>query len=268
MKALTLSLFFFLVLLKDLDALDPAPGKVYVFNYIEQVTPSDGLGNTSGTSITIDAGVRFVIKHLMPNGDLVIAFNEWESTNNQKKYNYQFDASGKSTGILLYFLLARTVFDNSCKEYVYVPNWDISFGTLTTPFRFRHQPFLYTNNVSLGATIAFTKKIYQNFSVGVVPGISLTKVELDKFSTNGFVEDKTERPALTPSISLLFGYKNINVTAGIGWDIVNRVSDTEKSWIYNGAHWFGIGIGINLFSSNKESDTAEQPADQTNKKAK
>lgn len=102
-----------------------------------------------------------------------------------------------------------------------------------------------------------------------MPGISLTKVELDKFSTNDFVADKTERPAFTPSFSILFGFKSVNITAGIGWDIVNKISDVEKSWVYNGNRWFGIGIGINLFSSNKQDNgNAEKPEGQTDKKAK
>jgi len=249
-------------------ALDPKPGTTYVFNYIETIAPCDGMGNPSvGSNLTAQVGARFEVVHVMPNNDVVIVFKEWRSQADKQTYNYTF-AAGAKTGIR-YFLLTKGIFDKSCAEYIYTPTWDINFGTLTTPFRFRNKPSLYTNNVSLGATIAVTKKIYKNFSVGAVPGISLTKVELDKFSTNGAVDDKTERPALTPSFSLLFGFKSVNVTVGIGWDIVNKISDVEKSWLYNGKRWFGIGIGINLFSSNKENkNTAEQPKGQTDKKAR
>ena len=187
------------------------------------------------------------MERILDGKSVVIKFINWkkDSTN---RVTYNFKSPQDKTPF--FFSLDSTTFANSCSEYTYVGNWDITFGTFTTPFKFRHNPLLFTNNLNLGTSICFQVKKGPNWSLGFVGGLSLSSITLDNFSTKGAVPSSTERPAVTPSLNLMIGYKNINLMFGLGWDYINKTSPLEESWIYNGKHWVGVGVGISLFNSN------------------
>lgn len=224
----------------------------YIFDAYEKVKECDVLGNNiSATSTTILIGSLFTVVRVPDQKHLVIKFLDWSKKQQAKveKYNYTIDKS-TNTKTEKFFLLEKSVFDKSCSQYTPQQRWDITFGTLTTPFKFRHNPFLFTTNLNLGTSVSFQKKFFTNWSWGVVAGLSLSSVALDSFSTKGAVMASTERPAVTPSIHAMIGYKNINLMVGFGWDIINKTSTLEKSWIYSGKRWIGIGVGVSLFNSN------------------
>jgi hypothetical protein len=238
-------------------------GKTYIFDAFEKVKNCDALGATDSSEITITKGALYTVERVMNNGDLVIKFLPWGKNNQteQKKYNFKMlsteatKASPLPNDNIKFFLLSKSTFALSCSEYNFQQKWDITFGTLTTPFKFRHSPFLFTTNLNLGALVAFQRKFSTNWSWGVVGGLSLSSVTLDSFSTKGFVMTTTERPAVTPTISGMIGYKNINVTIGFGWDIINKPSAIEESWMYAGKRWIGVGIGISLFNASSTPQT-------------
>jgi len=172
-----------------------------------------------------------------------------------------------------YFTLPIDSVNQVSTEEVSLPNWDITFGILTTPFKIRFRKFAFSNNAGIGTAVYFQKKFNKNWSWGVVPGISLTSVTLDAASTNvhpdGTVSaplskssatmpltTSSTRPAFTPSLSYVISYKTINFTIGAGCDFISKPteiatgSNPEAGWIYNGKPWLGIGFGVSLFGNN------------------
>ncbi len=110
--------FFFIVSYQSL-ALDPKPGTTYVFNYIESVAPSDGLGTTTGgANVTVPAGARFEVVHVTANGDVVIAFKEWLSQANKQLYNYTYSGATK-TGRLYFCYLKIPLTVVALNMYIY-----------------------------------------------------------------------------------------------------------------------------------------------------
>nr|WP_315417432.1 hypothetical protein [uncultured Pedobacter sp.] len=223
-------------------------GKTYIFDYYETIYKSDNLGENVGERETALLGSLFTVVRVLDK-KVVIKFNNWEdSSPNKQKYN--LDANR-----IIFFVLDKDVFQKSCSEYE--KKWDIAFGTFTTPFKIRNKPFLFTTDLNLGASISFRRRFSQNFYWGVIGGLSLSSVKLDSLSTNGTVKTPSDRPAITPSINGLLGYKNINLIFGVGIDYISQTSKIEQSWVYHKKPWFGIGIGVSLFNGHAEANGTE-----------
>ncbi|MCB0524157.1 MAG: hypothetical protein R3A50_07075 [Saprospiraceae bacterium] len=68
-----------------------------------------------------------------------------------------------------------------------------------------------------------------------------------------------KKPALTPSLNLLFSFQNFSIGFGKGMDWINADSAESTSWIYNKKICYAVGFGINIFrSSSNESTTARE----------
>lgn len=232
--------------------IDHYKGKIYIFDAYEVGVECDALGGNTGASTTMLKGAMFSVERVPDATHLVIRFLKWKKDQTKvSKYNL------KASGERVFFLLTKAIFDASCSEHQLVPAWDINFGSMTTPFKFRSHPFLFTTNLNLGTSVAFQKKFEKSWSWGIIGGLSLSSVSLDSFSTKGIVKNVTERPAVTPSFHGMIGYKNINITIGLGWDFINRTSSIEEIWIYHGKRWIGIGIGVSLFNANSNAQGTE-----------
>lgn len=222
--------------------------KTYIFNYYEKIVKSDNLGEHTGKEETALLGSLFTVVRVLDK-TLVIKFNDWSSDTSAKNEKNRLKYL-KYNDDLAFFVLDKTVFKNSCSEYV--KKWDITFGTFTTPFKIRLKPFLFTTDLNLGASISFKRRFSREFCWGGILGLSLSSVKLDSLSTNGFVKTPTDRPAITPSINALIGYRNINLMLGFGIDYISQTSNIEANWVYHKKPWFGVGIGVSLF--NKQTD--------------
>jgi hypothetical protein len=223
--------------------------KIYIFDGYEEVHECSVSGKPIGDNPTTALkGSLFSVEKVPDDTHLIIRFRNWDKryADKRKIFNFNTDNSGNEKEPK-FFVLEKSVFDKSCSEYI--QRWNINFGALTTPFKFRRDPFLFTTNLNLGTSVSFQKIFSINFTWGIVAGLSLSSVTLDSFSTKGIVLVSTERPAVTPSISGMIGYKNINLTVGFGWDLINKTSALEKSWAYDGKKWIGIGLGVSLFNS-------------------
>lgn len=263
------------------DHIEKYKGKTYIFDSYEQVTECSPLGLTAGgTSLIILKGALFTVEKILPNGNLVIHINLYTlpkrdsakyaiAVRNRALYNFKTDPKlGPSSLVtendnVKFFLLSPAVMVSSTSEYTITPIWDITFGTFTTPFKFRMSPFLFTTNLNLGTSLCFQKPFATNFSWGIIGGLSLSSIILDSFSTKGTVMTSSERPAITPSLHGMIGYKMINLVAGFGWDFINKTSTIEQSWIYQGKMWIGIGIGVNLFTANNNTPATTSNAQRT-----
>jgi len=257
-------------------------GKTFIFDANEQLSECSAVGSTdkSHRSVIVNRGSRFTVAHIDEHsGDLTIQFILWElpsksdtvkyvrAIHNLKTFNVKFETDSIESyvrskknipdTIIRYFLLSQDKMSTSVSEYVKDKNWDINYGTFTTPFKFRPTKSAFSNSFSLGASVFIQNTVSTNFSWGFVVGFSVSSVALDSASTSNTVKTSTDRPSYTPSIGVLAIYKTINITLGTGADYINRPSAVERSWIYNGKPWIGLGIGVNLFSNNKPANTTK-----------
>ncbi|PZU87013.1 MAG: hypothetical protein DI529_07655 [Chryseobacterium sp.] len=248
---------------------------IYILDQNISVVSCDGIGEQPGKKEIAMKGYLFTIEKEKSDQSVVIKFLNWEKDSiKAEKFNSSTELVEKKVlkdkrlvNIIepvhspRFFLISK---DDRIKysRFIKQKKWDITFGTITTPFKFRFSPSVFTNNLSLGGSANYTYKFLNDFHVGGVIGLSLSSVTLDAASTNGFVTDNTERPAFTPSLHLLLGYKQINLLAGVGWDIINKNSEIEKSWIYNGKPWLGLGLGISLFNQNSEKTSTQSDSGQ------
>jgi len=195
-------------------------------------------------------GTPFTVIRILDTNIIGTSFTSGDLIVNFKVTYYLKKDSSKKIVQKEFFILKQSDFAKYAKVFVKPPSpWDVSFGALTLPFKLRFNPFNFNANASIGTSV-FLQHKNQNFSYGLVFGLSLSSVLLDSTSTKGSVITGTQRPAFTPSLGLIVAWKNISLTFGPGWDIINLTSSIEKSWIYQGKTWFGLGIGINLFSPN------------------
>jgi len=175
-----------------------------------------------------------------------------------------------------YFLIGKDTLTDLCAPYKKVKDWDINYGALVTTFKLRFRRFSFSNNLSLGGAIYFQHKMKSdtNFKWGIIGALSLSSVTLDSSTTNlhtkPLLTTSTTRPAFSPSMHYAISYKQIDLTVGIGWDLLSKPSDAahasatnpEAGWIYNNKPWLGIGLGFNLFTSSSAKGT---PSDKTQK---
>lgn len=228
----------------------------YIFDSNDVLGDCDAQGNSANASTSLTKGYLFsVVKVVGQN--LVITLNTWTKGTNIK-YNGHF------------YLLSMDMFDNDCSVYTPVPKASFNFGTLITPFKLRFNPFVSTANINIGGAGYYQHRIKnsKNVTYGFVLGLSVSSLTLDSSSTNGYVKTSTDRPAITPSFHGIISYKNISLTAGFGFDYLNQTSAIEKSWVYKGKAWLGLGLGISLFNNNSDnsSKTTQAAVDQTKSK--
>ncbi len=283
------SSFSFLLFAQDATNTTGSPDKLYSFKYDKKLSECDADGSNTRDPQIVPRGTYFSITSVTPSG-YVITINLFKykkgMTNDQRavvlknRKNFNYDSfpqnSGDSLGVPYLsdgtdnrkrFFISNTDFTTFAVEK---PEFiSLDYGTLIEPFKFRSNPSIFTTNLSLGAIIGFQKSFPRgsNYNYGLYAGLSLSSITLDSFSTKGTVLVNSDRPALTPSINFLIGYKSINVTVGIGWDIINQTSPIEKSWVYQGKPWIGLGIGLKLFTPNSANTTPAPAAGSTQTKS-
>lgn len=264
--------------------------KIYVFYYNSNIQECDGAGNilmneTNSPKIAYK-GSTFTVEDEI--GDvLVIKFGVWnlpKQRNKQyyseqlsKRSNYNFKNNPElsfkkhSFESIRYFRITKEEFNNSCTQYVpkievsqFWKRIDFTFGTLTIPFKIRSldkpNKLVFTPNLSIGGAIYSQYKVSEDFSFGFVGGISVSSITLDSASTEGVVKvnhSGNSRPSLTFTGQFLAAYKTINLTVGLGWDYINIATNIERSWIYQGKPWLGIGIGVSLFNEGTAPEKTE-----------
>ena len=249
-------------------SMTPYAGKSYVFNGNVQIVECDAVGHSisANPANAIKGSVFDVVSIISPDCDLVIQFHVWKNIDptsfiKRQMYNYKSTADKdvstitKSNDNIRYFILKKNDMINICSEYVNPRTPTVAFGTFSMPFKFRPSKSNFTSNLSLGTSVYVNSQLTTNSSCGFVVGLSLSSVSLDSLSTNGKIKTSSDRPAITPSFSLVYAYKNINFIFGVGADYINKTSAIEQNWIYNGKPWLGFGIGINLFSAASTQTT-------------
>jgi hypothetical protein len=159
-----------------------------------------------------------------------------------------------------YFLLALA----DMKEKT-VPRYNrkasFTAGTVLIPVKMRLQKFDFSKDFTIGTTagVKFRLSNYVRNYINVLAGLGITSVTLDKRSTNGKIKQRTEVPAVSPSLGFVMEFNN-TAQAGIfcGCDYI---SDNEnKNLIYHGKLWLSFGLGFTILSQESNISLVEEDA--------
>lgn len=138
---------------------------------------------------------------------------------------------------------------------------DWSSGIAVLPIKVRKNPdFTFSKDFTLGISaggkmrISHLNPTFVNFLFNV--GIS--SVTLDGPSTLNKVTTPSERSAYTTAIGLVFENHSFQFGLFYGKDRLSKNDFENSNWIYNNKPWLSIGIGYQLFSSNKVSSNSTQ----------
>ena len=125
-------------------------------------------------------------------------------------------------------------------------------GASVLPFKLRPETGEFTKDLTLSGMGGFRirPRRKDSFSVGALLGVGITSVSLDSLNTEGRVLEPSDRSAITLSTGLVVQWERLQVGLFMGWDHLNK-SD-RRLWVHQGAHWLALGIGVSIFSEDKE----------------
>lgn len=185
---------------------------------------------------------------------LIIRLWKWEGNQYmQDRFNY---TDSKKTDIK-YFLVSKREFQQKAVKRYQTGNTSFTIGTVIVPVKMRMRQFNFAKDYTLtpmvGAKVRISK--YNPYFVNVVGGLGLTSVTLDSSSTEGFVRQASDRPAITPSLGMVLEFSDVQVGLFSGWDFISK--QERKAWGYQGKTWLSLGLGYSIFSRqgvNRESE--------------
>jgi hypothetical protein len=154
-----------------------------------------------------------------------------------------------------YFFITDEDLLANAKKYNPKPSIDFTFGAIAYLIKVRPSvgkdiSSKWTTDLAGGITYGPRFRIKENWGVSVLGGLTLSKINMDSISTRGFVKNKiVEKIALTPTLNLLFSYKNFSFGGALGMDWINDDTAEAASWVYNKKLFWTVGIGFNLFTS-------------------
>ncbi|MBX2980482.1 MAG: hypothetical protein KF905_14435 [Flavobacteriales bacterium] len=234
----------------------------------------DGKGNTLNirpTHRTAPAGAKFSISDSIAD-DYIIRFWNWTNKDEvaaQKMIRKASDSlppddalkraqsltnnlhTELATGAELFFKLEKKAL-SVCTEPLYA-RFSPLVGASVLPFKLRPQTGEFTKDITLsgmgGVKIRPWRK--NSFSIGALLGVGITSISLDSLNTEGRVTQPSDRSAITMSTGLVMQWERLQVGLFMGWDHLNK-SD-RRLWTHQGCHWLALGIGVSIFSEDKEA---------------
>lgn len=116
--------------------------------------------------------------------------------------------------------------------------------------------FSFEQNISLGGALSLNFHYggpFGNTTVSGLLGLNITNVSVDSLTAPKAVTSKTTLLGLTPFAGIMFTYKDINISALCGLDVLT--GKAAATWVYRNSPWLGISVGISLTpSGSKKTD--------------
>jgi hypothetical protein len=153
-----------------------------------------------------------------------------------------------------YFFITEKDLLSNAKIYNPSPKFEFTFGTIAYFVKIRPRfkneiSSQWSTDIAGGLTYGPKCNITKNWGVSALGGLTLSKIKLDSISTRGFIPNKIiEKVAITPTLNLLFTYKNFTFGEAIGMDWINDDSPESARWVYN-----LFSIGDNQIKTNSSS---------------
>lgn len=219
------------------------------FNYTLQVEAPVKQCDISGNIIegeiqkAAPAGAEFTL--IGKKGDsVIIRFWIWKTDAMKKAFNYTDESKTQRK----YFLLA--LYDFNFKAIKRYKSWfpTITAGTVIVPVKLRFKQFDFSKDITIGPTVGakFRMSNYTESFMNVLFGFGITSVTLDSFSTKGAIKGVSDRPALTPSLGILFEFNQVQIGIFSGLDYISKKENLD--WRYQGKPWLSIGLGYSILS--------------------
>ena len=173
-----------------------------------------------------------------------------EQQDKRDRLNFKQAPAG-GTAVQRFFLLPTGYVDMFATTVL--SRWDPLVGACVLPFKLRPQDGDFTKDISLSGMGGFKYRPGRSdaFSIGGLIGVGLSNVTLDSLNTEGRITEASDRSAITISAGAVLQWERMQIGLFIGWDHLGKAD--RKRWINQGAHWFGIGIGVNIFSDESSS---------------
>ena len=257
---------------------------VHVYNRLKSIKESEKIIAQSGWKFQIDEVLEdgFIIRFTKWKANFLASKTKKESAKNKNlTFVNQFESEVKLTKdnkeekisyeTPLYYFIDKSSFENrTATQQAKTPIYSFVSGAVTVPIKIRPggdernedtderiRQFDFANDINVGISAGFKIRIdsKQRAFFNILGGISLTSVSVDEGNTNNFVEQKTNASAITYSIGLVFQYDDFQFGFFNGWDYLSR--DFGENWVYQGRPWYGIGLGLSIFSTKNKSTTNE-----------
>ena len=178
----------------------------------------------------------------------ILKFSKNDELNNQLfNSNFKKDTIGIPN---LFFIIKKSQLKNDFEENTS----RLGFGSLILPIKVRFGgqkdgQKIYTKfesgvNLGVALTYRFNKKLKEVDVYGLL-SLSTSQVNLDAESTNNFITSSQDASAITPSLGLLFQFKNnLQIIAIAGLDVIS--GKIGRNWLYRDRPFIGIGLGFNI----------------------
>jgi hypothetical protein len=186
-----------------------------------------------------------------------------------KRVAYTEDLNDKSVKTTNYFKLTLAEFGEVARKV----EERFGFGTIILPIKLRFgdtdsqnknlRYFDFTSEVNVGLSIAWRMSSPRSrvIDTHLIGSLNLSSIAVDSANTRGFQKTSTKISALSPTVGLLFNFKNsgLQLITSVGLDLM--AGELGKKWIYRNQPWIGIGIGFSIFKfGDKGSSTDKQAA--------
>ena len=178
----------------------------------------------------------------------IVPFTD-NSPKNVELYNSKF-IEDQITEPDLFFIVPKSQLDKNFVEN----NSRLGFGTVILPIKVRfgdqrNGEKFYTkfeSGINLGVSLTYrlNRKV-KEVDTYVLTSFSTSQVNLDAENTNNFITSSQSAMALTPSLGLLFQFKNdLQIMLITGIDFL--AGQIGREWVYRDKPFLGIGLGFNI----------------------
>ncbi|SFQ48523.1 hypothetical protein SAMN04515668_2496 [Hymenobacter arizonensis] len=232
---------------------DPEDSRPYNFSFthITRLKPCDTMGKFKNEPYveSPDGGRVFTIAYDSPSADSVVI------------YMWDFDATSQSTEAALYndkyFLMSRNDVANNARRR-YSTALAFTAGSTLVPVKVRFRPFDFSKDITLGPAIGWKGRMghHSKNYFDLLFGFGITSVSLTSASTNGVINDDSDRPALTPSLGVVFEMDITQFGFFVGQDYVSNRN--LNNWQYHGDIWFSAGLGFTILSRSAKLEPEKQ----------
>ncbi|SEO11378.1 hypothetical protein SAMN05192574_105353 [Mucilaginibacter gossypiicola] len=272
-------LFLIILFSVSLKAIaQPNYKNIYKVKFVIEVKECDIKGKVKDKVdfVQIPEGFQFKITPPLEAADgYVMTFIRWTEDsgdpNLQSTTNFINNVTFRgshSNDVTKYYFIPKAMFDSRCEERFHTATWGLTTDVTIIKIRPGSSKLLQgkypiytevTNNINIGMMLVgkfsgenspISHYIQAGFSFGLIPVTPQSTQDIR--TTDGTVG------AITPTIGYTFEVNKaqVSVTGGIDY----LTGPENKTWVYRGRPWIGLGIGFSLVSlSSPTPKSSTQP---------
>jgi hypothetical protein len=164
--------------------------------------------------------------------------------------------------IQLYFKVSQSDIQEVAQNRKMVPT-SLSVGVINFPMKFRLQKggdWESAFNFGAGAGVTIRHRTYRTFKHSIITGYSNSTVGLEEVSVSknsDKLKDFKDFQAFSFSLGYLLQYESVQAGVFFGFDHLRRSTQQMFSWKFQGRPWVSIGIGLAIFSNEKNAEIKE-----------